>query len=310
MLGNGLRKGAQSGSGAIQSGIKGSERYKNSMQDRARNRQIKMMDRGIDRLQNKRRPLTGNEELRLARMQQTQDKLRNEDRAARAIVEQNRTKDMDLSGLSKEWNDAWEAGNKEKLDAMTSVINSRYGAAGANEIAKRIATKNIANDENSQSMMKVLQNNMNHDSTLANNMRNKASDAYGMISDGGKDGNGNYQNLRHFTDNNEIAKSDKDWSTQSSATLQRAIDSGRLTKEQIKRILNSSDTSIQSGLDDDKRKVLRDAVPEFTTPVQSTPITSGNAMTDEAELNALLRQQRQNNESGNDKRSPGGVILP
>ena len=165
-------------------------------------------------------------------------------------------------------------------------------------------------------------------------MRSKASDAYGMISDGGKDKNGNYQNLSHFSKKeNQIATSYKDWSTQSSDTLKRAIDSEALKKEQVRELLNSTDPSIQSGLqsDEGKRNVLQaamsgatnlssmdkeqieDAAKTYrssqTTPVlPPTQITSGDARTDEAELN-VLKQKRRSESSGDDKISPGGVIL-
>lgn len=277
-VGSGLKKGANKTGSAIQSGIKGSERYKNNIQERARDRQIKMTDRGIKKLNDMKRPLSDSEQRRLARFQQAQDKFKNEDRAARVIVEQDRTKEMDLDGLMKEWNDAWDGGDGKKLDAMTSVINSRYGTSGASKIANSLAEKDVASDKQAQSMMGVLQNNMNHDSTFANNMRNKAADAYSMISDGGRvrEGNGEpaYKNLDHFTKNQAVAEKDKDWATQSKDTIRRAIKEGKLGKEQIERMLYDTNPNIQSELNGDgKRGVLEKALKDMGGPSSTTPPT-------------------------------------
>ena len=264
-IGNGLRKGTQGLGDTVKSGVKNSAGYQEKAQERARTRLLNRTNKGIDKLEG-RKNLSASEQRLLARRYQTKDKLENEDRAAKTILADRTYANATMSELGNKWDDAFMNGDKQQLDALTSIISSRYGAAGANEIANRLAAKDITKDEKAQNMMETLRYNMNHDSTLANNMRNKAADAYNMISNGGQtgrdqDGKPTYGNISAFPAG-DIATSTKDWSTQSTGTLKRAIDSGSLSQNQINQMLSSTDPSIQSGIqsDMDKLNVLQASV--------------------------------------------------
>ena len=144
-------------------------------------------------------------------------------------------------------------------------MTSRYGTSAANVIGQELSNKRgIAGNLGYQRSMQALQRTMLDNSTFSNNMKNKASDAFQMISDGGMrfDRPSNamvYEDLGYFSEHNATSSDIKDWSTQSAATLQRAIDSGALSDEMIENILNSTDPSVRSGIQSDvsKRDVLQ-----------------------------------------------------
>ena len=129
--------------------------------------------------------------------------------------------------------------------------------------------------------MRALQDNMAHNNTFANNMKNKASDAYQMISNGGllgHDENGKdvFANLDHYSKNNAISKDVKDWSTQSADTLRRAIDSGALEDDTIRQLLSSTDPAIQSGIQSDKGK--RDVLQAHLDRMETNPSGIGPSL--------------------------------
>lgn len=165
------------------------------------------------------------------------------------------------------WNEAFDEGDSGRLDALTNVLTSKYGTGAANAIGKALADKHgIADNENYQSSMQTLQRTMADNSNFAGNMRSKAADAFQMIQDAGMrydEGTNSmvHADLSHFSANNAIATDIKDWSTQSGATLERAYKSGNLTSEMATQILNSTDPSIQSGIQSDpsKREALEAA---------------------------------------------------
>lgn len=175
------------------------------------------------------------------------------------------TRGMGLEQLRGAWNDAFDRGDTDRLDALTNVMTSRYGTSAANVIGQELSGKRgIAGNENYQRSMQALQRTMLENSSFSNNMKNKASDAFQMISDGGMrfDRPSNamvYEDLGYFSEHNATSSDIKDWSTQSAATLQRAIDSGALSDEMIENILNSTDPSVRSGIQSDvsKRDVLQ-----------------------------------------------------
>ncbi|MBQ6375467.1 hypothetical protein IJJ37_00830 [Candidatus Saccharibacteria bacterium] len=175
------------------------------------------------------------------------------------------TRGMGLEQLRGAWSDAFDRGDVDRLDALTNVMTSRYGTSAANVIGQELSNKRgIAGNLGYQRSMQALQRTMLDNSTFSNNMKNKASDAFQMISDGGMrfDRPSNamvYEDLGYFSEHNATSSDIKDWSTQSAATLQRAIDSGALSDEMIENILNSTDPSVRSGIQSDvsKRDVLQ-----------------------------------------------------
>ncbi|MBR3144212.1 hypothetical protein IKF12_03405 [Candidatus Saccharibacteria bacterium] len=297
-------------SGAIQRGAMSSARFKDWSQRQQDNMAERRADRTIKNLGN-RKYLDRDQKAVLAKAQQT--KLEAEQR--KAIVERyNDPKHVDaarvgmqerermqqskdrtalamqsyqgegLDQLQDRWETAFKNGDTDELDAVTNVMNARYGSSAANAIGTSlnrfkdigaapsssdpaVVRAHNAQQENYQRSLATLQRTMNDNTSFAGNMKNKASDAFAMISNGGmkyeRDANNNivssYANLEHFSKNNEISKDIKDWSTQSGATLQRAIDSGALKADDIEKILNSTDPAIQSGIQSDsgKRDVLQ-----------------------------------------------------
>lgn len=278
-LGTSVRSGARNIGNAAMQGARNTETFKNRQLESARRRQSDSSQRTIERLEalKGQRQLTDTETRRLARAHETQRKLGLEDQAARTILTEKEFANAPMNDLMNEWDVAFNSGNTDRMDALTNVIIAKHGPGGANELAKRLGNKTIFDDKgnfvvapNGDNAMErsfnALQANMMQNKALATNMQNKASDAFQMISGGGyytPEGSDTAirGNLNMHSMYNSMATQNKDWATQSSATLQRAAEAGTLSKEVATSILNSTDPAIQSGIQSDasKRKVLQAA---------------------------------------------------
>lgn len=272
-LGNGIKKGIGKGNDAL----KGTNTYKDQQQENARRMQQNRAQGIIDRLnkkQNKGKTLNGREMRRLAGAHSISDKLAKEDNAAQTILTEKEFSNKTEAELQAAWNKAFDdGGDNGRLTALTNVMTSRYGTGAANFMANALASKkNINEDKKAQASMHELRDVMMNNPTFAGNMKNKASDAFQMISNAGiigqapKEEGGEpepvYADLSHYSTHNGISKDVKDWSTQSADTLKRAIDSGALGEETIQQILSSTDPSVQSGIQSDpgKASVLQAAL--------------------------------------------------
>ncbi|MBR2994253.1 hypothetical protein IKF43_02595 [Candidatus Saccharibacteria bacterium] len=190
---------------------------------------------------------------KLARMYETKDQFRREDNAARTILAEQK-----YAGKSqKEMQDLWRAaynGNTSDLAALTNVMNSNWGSGAAKFMATTIGESDVASSATLQGSLRTLRNTMRENSGFATNMA-KSSDAFDMISNGGLDKNGNAQNLQYFTQNQQIATSNKDIASQHTAAIKRLADEGRITPQMAEEIIN--DEKIWPTLDDDKRIVFK-----------------------------------------------------
>lgn len=288
-------------------GIRNTEAYRRSQEEGARIKQQRSAQRLVNRLNRRRKdkPLSNAQTRRLARGQETLQKLEQQDQTAHTALATRDYEDSNLSELSARWNRAFDDNNKDELNALTNVMITRYGAGAAKDIADSLAKKDLnqvdssgkvtQTSENARKSMSVLRKNMNENSSFANSMRSKAGDAFQMISDGGGTGLNSrgdrlYGNLSHFSGDNKIVTSDKDWATQSSSALQRAIDSGTLKEGDIDRLLKSEDPSIKSSLLSDKNKldVLQAAKYNWSHPQSAA---SSSISTDQAAQ--LYRQDQQ-----------------
>ena len=265
---NGGRQLGQAGMRVAQN----TETYKNLQTEAARRRQSDSSQRTIDRLEalkkqreSEGRQLTERETRQLARAHETQRKLSSEDTAARTILTERDYAGRSQVDLINDWERAFDSGDVDSMNALTNVITSKYGPGGVNDMASRLANKEIF-DANGAGFVggengamarsfTALQSNMMQNSALSNAMQSKASDAYQMITSGGYDGDGKARhNMAYHSMYNNIATQDKDWATQSSATLRRAAASGALDAQTAQNILNSTDPTIMSGIRSDKGK--------------------------------------------------------
>lgn len=201
-------------------------------------------------------------EVALASIDEGIEKSRSNDQTARAMRDY---REEGLEQLIGRWENAFRAGDGDELDALTNVLTIRYGSSAAGRIGDSLSRmNNVANNRNYQASLGTLQRTMNNNSNFAGNMKNKASDAFQMISDRGMaynqaTGQMEYHDLNYFSTNNNASTDVKDWSTQSAATLRRAIAAGALDDEMVSNILNSNDPSVRSGIQSDagKRDVLQ-----------------------------------------------------
>lgn len=169
-----------------------------------------------------------------------------------------------LQQLQAEWDTAFRTGNTDQLDALTNVMTQRYGTSAASSIGQSLASMrgigaNNEQGERYRTSLRQLQQTMNDNSAFSGHMKNKASDAFQMISEAGAHydsatGTTTYEDLSYFSQNNSTSSDIKDWSTQSGATLQRAIDSGALSTEMVRQIMSSTDPAIQSSIQSDPKK--------------------------------------------------------
>lgn len=264
-LGTSVRSGARNIGNAAMQGARNTETFKNRQLESARRRQSDSSQRTIERLEalKGQRQLTDTETRRLARAHETQRKLGLEDQAARTVLTEKDYAGKSLDDLMSDWNTAFDSGDTARMDALTNVIVSRHGPGGVSQIASSLANREgnngifAANGEfrngNMEKSFTALQANMMQNSALATAMQNKASDVFQMISGGGYV-NGTRQNVSAHAANNGIATQMKDWATQSNGTIQRAAANGGFSAKMARDLLNSTDPTIQSGIQSDKDK--------------------------------------------------------
>ena len=287
-MGNSMRNGGRVMGHAAAGMVKNSEGYKNLQNETARRRQQESADRTIKRLEKikeKNGNLSDTQTRRLARAHETMRKLGNEDHAARTILANKEYAGLALESddpkqrtLMGDWKAAWKAGDTEKMNALTDVIVARHGPGGVSTMASALAGDDMkVFDDNGEFIggengaparsFEAFRLNMQQNNALATGMQNKASDAFQMISGGGyvqfkkQMADGSVQtvtqraNLNVHSANNNIATQSKDWATQSTATIRRAIQSGALKQEDVMALMNSSDPAIQSGFQSDAGKM-------------------------------------------------------
>lgn len=178
----------------------------------------------------------------LARNIQQADKGIREQDAAGALLAEKEAAEWDISDMEKAWEAAYVGGDTERLKALTSVAQTKFGSGAANMIGKVMnksggkddngnpipdnrLVKNDGNvDKNIEKSLKALNDMQTHDSTFNSYMSSKASDAYDMISRMGRDGGETPHNLDYFSSgmhSGRDATKSTDFATQSSATLER-----------------------------------------------------------------------------------------
>lgn len=179
-------------------------------------------------------------------------------REAETMLAERQLENLTEDQIHDKWDQAFNSGNTNSLDAITNVMNKRFGTSStSNYIAGFLADKDVANDPVAQRSLLALRSNINNNSNFSSDMRNKASDAFFMISTGGlgKDAEGNvvHQNLPYFSKNNPIPKDDESWSNQSGETIKRAVDAGKLDQARLQSILNSDNRTVKNNLTDNSR---------------------------------------------------------
>ncbi len=312
-IGEGLNKftaGAKSramrGVGALDRGVRNSERFKNHAAEFQRNKTRRVNERTNRRLsakRDRRGGLSRYDTRTLARSTEALDKLGQEDLAAETVLAKRDTRGMTEDELHDQWDDAFR-NNSGELDALTNVMISKYGNGAANWISGRLGRDDIdlANNANQRAAMERLRDNMQNNSAFAQAMRDKAPDAYNMINSGGvighdkNTGEAQYGDMDHFSRNNGITTNLSDWSKVGTNTLRRALVNGTFTAQQAEEMLNSTDPAIQSGIQSDstKRELLEAAVqassnaPQTRDPHEgfvlgTTSVTDANGNTREVQ---------------------------
>lgn len=280
-VGNGLRSGLSSGNSAL----KETEAYRMQKEEGGRVQQERRAQNLVDKLKKKRESgdLSEKDTRRLARATGTLDKLQRENRDAKAIIKEKEFEEngiTTLDGMMTEWENAYVSGNDDELEAISRVMMSSFGSSAAGRMAEVMATKDakynlvdaggVVNKNIEKSIARLRDMTM-HDSTFNNAMRNKGSDAFGMITSGGigkklnsdgtdfKDAQGNLvyeaQNLDYFSKHNGISTSASDWSTQATKTIERGVEEGGFTSEMAMELLTSDNPSIRSGILSEEKKV-------------------------------------------------------
>ncbi|MBR0465651.1 hypothetical protein IJJ02_02605 [Candidatus Saccharibacteria bacterium] len=256
-LGNAIADRGRRFSNRARGAVEGSERVQDWQNRQKENAALGRANRTLNRLQGRadRGELTAGQRRRFARATNIKDRIGQQRSNENLIAAETEYANKGQNDIMDDWNKAFDNNDADKLDMLTNLLNKRYGAAAASDIGKALEGKNIVENANHRSSLNTLRRTMANNSDFAGNMRNKSSDAFQMIGNGGMDKGGTLQNLSHFSKNNGICTSAKDWATQSAATLDRAIKAGKLDEEMIKNLLNSTAPDIQSGIQTDKDKV-------------------------------------------------------
>lgn len=209
--------------------------------------------------------------VRAAEAQSVAEEERLQQSKARTALMMNTTRGEGFDQLMARWDAAFDSGNTADLDALTNVINQRYGSQAASGIARSLNSKHdIANNVNYQASMRSLQQTMNDNASFAGNMKTKSPDAFQMIGDAGmrfdQTANGGaggmvQEDMSYFTQHNQTATKVSDWANVSGDALQRGLDSGAITDRQLDELLTSNDPAIRSGIQSEngKREMLEAA---------------------------------------------------
>lgn len=197
---------------------------------------------------------------RLASAQEAVKRFGREDADALTALAKEDTRGQIMDDIVSEWDAAYDAGDTDKLISLTKAGMSRFGTSFNGAIASKMAGKTgLATDTKQQASIGALQQLAEDDSTFANNMKNKAADAFGMITSGGRARGANgavgYQDMAHFTANNNVATSEADWASQSSSALKRAINAGALSSDMMQNIMTND--NLRESLDPEKRELFQ-----------------------------------------------------
>lgn len=256
-LGNAIAsRGARLGQRA-RGAVEGSERVQDWQNRQRENAALGKANRTLNRLQGRadRGDLSAGQRRRFARATNIKDAIEQQRSKENLIAAEIEYANKGQNQIMEDWNRAFNDNDSGRLDMLTNLLNKRYGASAASDIGKALESKDITGNSNHRASLNTLRQTMANNADFAGNMRNKSSDAFQMIGNGGMDKDGRLRNLDYFSSNNGICTSAKDWATQSSATLERAIRAKKLDEEMINNLLSSTAPDIQSGIQTDRDKV-------------------------------------------------------
>ncbi|MBQ3306031.1 hypothetical protein IJH02_01160 [Candidatus Saccharibacteria bacterium] len=217
---------------------------------------------------------------RFATAQATVDKLEDEEFAADTSLAMMQYGNSSESEIKNAWNKAFDTGNKSQLSALTSVMESRFGSAAAKMIGSELSKKKgIDSDKNYQDSLEALQTYANKNGKFAGALKDKALDAHSMITSGGRDEKGEFQDLEHFTKQiPELATKASDWQNFSAATFKRAEAAGVLAtpkgQAMMQQLRDSESPAIRDGIMSDaeiRAIVMRNAGPSPSAGGSTTP---------------------------------------
>ena len=263
-----------------------SERAKNFQAENARRAQYRgaeNTERRLNRIKQRQGYLEPDQIRQLARAQEVQRKMRNEDAAARAILTENEFQNKSEADMQKAWVSAWDAGDTDRMNALTDVMVSRNASSAAKFFSNRFANMDIfersgpgegqfvgGNNGAMAKSFEAFRSNLGQNQKLANAMNGKAKDVFNMFSSGGyvKENIGGVETSvrrnvvdtiaghnSHVASLSGVATEVDDWASASSDTLKRAINNGGLSAEMANKILTSKNQKLQSGLLSDSGKV-------------------------------------------------------
>lgn len=204
---------------------------------------------------------------RLAKSEETLRQFSDQDISARTILAEREFENATTKDIENAWNEAFETGDTDRLQALSNVLYSRSGSGGAKFIGDKLSEVELAktdgtlNDEKALRNLQALRSVFRTNSNLASTARKKSGDAYNMIMQGGmatdSDGRSRYANLPHFSTNNPVVENLEDWSTQGLSTMRRAVAAGNstLNSKMAQDLLTSTVPSIQAGLQSEPAKV-------------------------------------------------------
>lgn len=271
-------------SGRVDKGIRGTERWKRMEAERSRKNQekaarsnIKWAERrkkigdatGLNKTKLGRKIFTPSASAtrRLAKSEETLRQFSDQDISARTILAEREFENATTKDIENAWNEAFETGDTDRLQALSNVLYSRSGSGGAKFIGDKLSEVELAktdgtlNDEKALRNLQALRSVFRTNSNLASTARKKSGDAYNMIMQGGmatdSDGRSRYANLPHFSANNPVVENLEDWSTQGLSTMRRAVAAGNstLNSKMAQDLLTSTVPSIQAGLQSEPAKV-------------------------------------------------------
>lgn len=232
----------------------------------------------MKRLVGREKPLSNKQMSNLLKYAGTVQSYEDEMRKARLVTAKEKYAKKTNNELESDFRTAFVQGDADSVETLANLMYSRVGGSSTAGFISNLlynvgdrqsdVNAQFMNNSRMQTSVQALRDTLDNNGNLSRDMRNKASDAFNMISNNGRDNYGNIHNLEYFANNNPISDVAKapDWTSQKDTTIARALlgnsdlgESDEERKEWAEGLINANNaqnSSTFNTLSDSSKKLL------------------------------------------------------
>lgn len=262
---------------------KGASLKSEPVKNMERTHQLNAAKRTIDRLSGKEK-LSALEKMQMLSAGSTLKKLENEDKVANIFAARERYKGKSVTELNDDTAKALRNGDVEKAEALLGAMTELHGAKGtAGFLGKFYAGegRNLDTKELRRSIGAAKEHIISNPAIMKE-LKEDNKDILSMLTSGGKDGNGEFASLSHFTSQEAQKNKMEHWVTQSTEALDRAANSGVLDHDKAQAILkanNEPSSAFYNRLSDKNKAYLEDRFRLSSAPGSASTAGASRAST-------------------------------